>query len=325
MSNPFASEERDAFRDAVVRFVDTEIRPSADEWDEAGEFPWELHAKIAELGVFGFGIDEAYGGLGFDDCFMRAAYAEELGRCGAGGVFAGLNTRMISTGPIAALASEEIKQRVLPDVLAGAKLASLAITEPSAGSDVANIRTTARRDGDDYVLDGTKTFISGGTKSDFFVVGARTGGEGLLGISLFLVERGTAGFSDVPLERKMGWWCSDQATLFFDNARVPASNMIGEEHRGFVAIMRNFNHERLAMIAASLGMMKECLDYSIQWARQRETFGKQAQAGGNVGAYRRGGGMAQPDMLARQRRRHAGRANLQSQVLHDQGARILCE
>ena len=181
---------------------------------------------------------------------------------------------MISTGPIARLASEEIKQRVLPPVLSGEKLSSLAITEPSAGSDVANIKTTARRESDNYILNGSKTFITGGTQSDYFVVAARTGGEGLHGISLFLIERGTEGFTDVPLDRKMGWWCSDQATLFFDNVRVPAANLIGEEDRGFVAIMENFNMERLAMTAASLGMMKACMDYSIEWAKQRKTFGK---------------------------------------------------
>ncbi len=274
MRNPFETEERAAFREAVIRFVDKELKPHADDWDEAGAFPWELHAKLAELGAFGLGIDEDYGGLGFDDCFMRAAYSEELGRCGATGLFASLNARMISTGPIAKLASEEIKQRVLPPVISGQKLSSLAITEPSAGSDVASIKTTARRDGDHYVLNGSKTFITGGTKSKFFVVGARTGGEGLLGISLFLLERGMDGFTDVPLDRKMGWWCSDTATLFFDNVRVPVANLIGEEDRGFVAIMENFNMERLAMIAACLGMMKECMAYSIEWATERKTFGK---------------------------------------------------
>ncbi len=274
MRNPFETEERAAFRETIARFVETEVKPFADEWDEAGDIPWDLHRKVADLGAFGFGIDEAYGGLGFDDCFMRSSYAEEFGRCGATGVFTAVNTRMISTGPVAELGSEEIKQRVLPSVLAGQKLSCLAITEPSAGSDVANIKTTARRDGDDYVLNGTKTFISGGTKADFFVVGARTGGEGLTGISLFLVERGMDGFSDVPLDRKMGWWCSDQATLFFEDVRVPASNMIGAEHRGFIAIMENFNLERLAMVAASLGMMKECLDYSLGYAGERKTFGK---------------------------------------------------
>lgn len=274
MKNPFETEERTAFRESVRRLVDREIRPYADQWDEAGSFPWELHAKVGALGAFGFGIAEQYGGLGFDDCFMRVAFSEELAQCGANGVPAGLGGRGISTGPIHALASEEIKARVLPPVVAGEKGSCLCITEPSGGSDVANMKTTARRDGDSYILNGSKTFITGAMNADYFVVGARTGGEGLVGISLFLVEAGCEGFSRTPLERKMGWWCSDQATLFFDHCRVPAENMLGREHHGFIAIMENFNLERVALIAQALGMMKVCLEDSIEWATSRVTFGK---------------------------------------------------
>jgi len=272
--NPFETEERRAFRDAVRRLVDVEIRPFADAWDEAGAFPWEIHEKLGALGCFGLGIDAEYGGLGLDDCFMRIAYGEELSRCGAGGVVAGIGARLISIGPIHALGSEEIKRRVLPDVVAGRKGSSLAITEPSGGSDVASMRTVARRDGDSYVLNGSKTFITGSLFSDYFVVAARTGEGGLNGISLFLVERDAPGFTMTPLERKMGWWCSDQATLFFDECRVPAGHLLGEENRGFISIMRNFNLERVALIAQAQGMMKMCLDEAIAWARQRRTFGK---------------------------------------------------
>ena len=274
MRNPFETEERRAFRDAVRRLVDVEIRPFADAWDEAGAFPWEIHEKLGALGCFGLGIDAEYGGLGFDDCFMRIAYGEELSRCGAGGVVAAIGARLISIGPIHALGSEEIKRRVLPDVVAGRKGSSLAITEPSGGSDVASMRTVARRDGDSYVLNGSKTFITGSLFSDYFVVAARTGEGGLNGISLFLVEREAPGFTMAPLERKMGWWCSDQATLFFDECRVPAGHLLGEENRGFISIMRNFNLERVALIAQAQGMMKMCLDEAIAWARQRRTFGK---------------------------------------------------
>ena len=274
MRNPFETEERTAFRDAVIRLVEREIRPYADEWDEAGEFPWEIHRKVGALGAFGFGIDEKYGGLGFDDCFMRAAFSEEMAKCGANGIPAGLGGRSISIGPIHALASEEIKARVLPGVVAGEKGSALAITEPSAGSDVASLKTTARRDGDHYLINGCKTFITGGMHADYFVVGARTGGEGLTGISLFLVDSDAPGFSRTPLERKMGWWCSDQATLYFEDCPVPGECMLGDEHHGFIAIMENFNLERLALIAQALGMMKVCLEESIAWAQQRKTFGK---------------------------------------------------
>jgi acyl-CoA dehydrogenase len=274
MENPFETEERQAFRQTVVNFVEREIRPFADDWDEAGETPRELHRKAGELGVFGLGIEERYGGLGFDDAFMRAIWAEEISKCGATGVPAELGARSISIGPIHALASEEIKQRVLPPVLTGEKNSSLAITEPSGGSDVANLKTTAKHDGDSYSLNGSKTFITGGMRSDHFVVAARTGGAGLTGISLFLVEAGTPGFSRQPLQRKMGWWCSDTASLFFDDCRVPAANLLGPENRGFLAIMKNFNLERFFMTAQCLGMMKVCLEDSIAWARERKTFGK---------------------------------------------------
>ncbi len=273
MQNPFETEERKTFRDTLANFVATEITPFADAWDEAGEIPWVLHEKIGALGVFGFGIDAAYGGLGFDDCFMRAAYNEELAKCGATGIGAALGGRTISIGPIQDLARPEIKARVLSDIVSGRRGSSLAITEPSGGSDVARMTTTARRDGADYVINGAKTFITGGMRSDYFVVGARTGEGGLKGISLFFLDATTPGFSRTPLSRKMGWWASDQATLYFDNCRVPASHLMGEENRGFLAIMTNFNYERLGMVAGMLGMMKVCFDDAVSWAQQRETFG----------------------------------------------------
>jgi acyl-CoA dehydrogenase len=176
--------------------------------------------------------------------------------------------------PDPALASAEIRARVLPDVSAGRKGSSLAITEPSGGSDVAAMRTRAVRDGKDWLLSGEKTFITGAMKSDYFVVGARIGGPGLAGISLFFVEWGAPGFARTPLSRKMGWWASDQASLHFDGRRLPASALMGQENRGFLAIMQNFNLERVALIAASLGMMKTCLADAIDWAQSRETFGK---------------------------------------------------
>jgi len=274
MRNPFETEERKAFRDMVRDFVAREIKPHADDWDEKGQVPWELHREAGALGLFGFGIDECYGGLGFDDAFLRAIYAEEISQCGATGVPADLGARSISVGPIHTLGSEQLKQRVLPRVLSGEQGASLAITEPSGGSDVANLRTRAVRDKGDYVLQGAKTFITGGMRSDYFVVAARTGAEGLSGISLFLVDADAPGFSRQPLARKMGWWCSDTASLFFDDCRVPAENLLGPEGRGFLAVMQNFNFERFFMAAQCLGMMQACLDDATTWARERKTFGK---------------------------------------------------
>lgn len=274
MRNPFDTDERRAFREAVARFVRQEIEPHGDAWDEAGTVPWEVHEKACGLGLFGFGIDERYGGLGFDDAFMRAASAEELGRGGVGGVIAAIGSRSIMVGPLAKLASEDIKGRVLPEILSGRKGGALGITEPGGGSDVANLETRAVRDGGHWVLNGAKTFITGGMHASYFVIGARTGGRGLGGISLFFVEAGTPGFSRTALERKMGWWSSDTATLYFDDCRVPAGHLMGEENRGFLAIMNNFNYERLFMAAQMLGMARRLLDECIGYAGQRRTFGQ---------------------------------------------------
>lgn len=274
LTNPFDTEERKAFRNTIVSFVEAEIRPYAFEWDEAGHVPWTLHEKLGKLGVWGFGIDEKYGGLGFDDPFIRMDCAVALSMCGAGGVPAALGGRSISLDPIQKLAHEDIRMRVLPEVISGRKGSSLGITEPGAGSDVANLTTTAIQDGDSWILNGSKAFITGGMESDFFVIGARTGGPGLAGISLFFVEADMPGFSRTPLKRKMGWWASNQATLYFDDLRLPAKNLMGQENYGFIQIMQNFNYERLSLVAGSLGMMKVCLEDSIAWAQERETFGK---------------------------------------------------
>lgn len=274
MRNIYETEERKAFRATIRAFVEKELAPHADEWDEAGAFPYDVHEKVGALGAFGFGVPEELGGLGFEDYFMRAIYAEEMGFCGAQGITAALGGRSISIGPLVALASDDIKQRVVPEVVSGRKCSSLGITEPSGSSDVAGMKTTAKLDGNHYVLNGAKTFITSGMISDYFVVGARTGGPGVGGVSLFFVEADAPGFTRTPLDKKMGWWCSDQATLYFDNCRVPATNMMGPENQGFLAIMNNFNAERLALIAQALGMMKLCLRDSIAWAQERETFGK---------------------------------------------------
>ena len=274
MKNPFDNEDREAFREALRDFLNRRVIPFIDEWDEAGQVPWSMHEELGSLGVWGFGISEEYGGLGHDDAFMRAAYSELFGQTGASGVWAALNGRMISIEPIYRLASEELKSRVLPDIISGRRGSSLAITEPSGGSDVARLKTRAVRQGDHYLISGEKTFITGGMKSDYFVVAARTGGPGIAGISLFFIESDVEGFTRVAQGRKMGWWASDQATLYFDQCRVHCTQMLGIEDRGFLAIMENFNHERVGLVACSLGMMRACLEESITWAQTRETFGK---------------------------------------------------
>ena len=274
MKNPFDNDERRAFRASVARFVKNEIEPHADAWDEAGTFPWAVHARACALGLFGFGIAEQYGGLGFEDAFMRAAAAEELGRGGSGGVIAAIGSRGIMVGLVNGLANEAIKRRALPEILSGVKGGALGITEPAGGSDVANLQTRARRDGDEYIINGAKTFITGGMNASYFAIAARTGEPGGAGISLFFVEAGMAGFSRTAIERKMGWWAADTATLYFDACRVPVANLMGIENQGFLATLNNFNFERLFMCAQMLGMARRCLDDSVAYAQQRKTFGK---------------------------------------------------
>ncbi|MEC8566573.1 MAG: acyl-CoA dehydrogenase family protein, partial [Pseudomonadota bacterium] len=274
MRNPFETEERRAFHDSIARFMESEIWPHVDDWDEAGSYPHEINEKICELGVFGFDIPEEYGGLGFDDQHMRKAAAVEMGRSSAGGVMASVSSRSIMLKPLTDLANDAIKQRALPELLSGRKGGALGITEPGGGSDVANMKTVAHRDGNEWVLNGQKMFITGGIQASYFVIGARTGGEGMGGISLFFVDADAPGFSRTPIERKMGWWASDTATLYFEDCRIPADHLMGEEHKGFYAIMNNFNYERYMMGAQMLGMSIRLFDECVAYAQERNTFGK---------------------------------------------------
>ena len=204
---------------------------------------------------------------------MHVVLSEEVALGGSGGVHASLFSHSIGAPPIANAGSEEMKRRVLPSIIAGEKISALAITEPSGGSDVARLLTRAKLEGNDYVVNGEKTFITSGMRADYYTVAVRTGGPGAAGVSLLLIERDRPGFTRHEL-KKMGWWCSDTATLRFDNCRVPAANLIGEENTGFRTIMRNFNSERLGMSAAAVGFAQVCLDDALAWARERQTFGK---------------------------------------------------
>jgi acyl-CoA dehydrogenase len=264
-----------AFRETVQRFVAREIAPHVNEWDEAGTFPRELYRKAAEVGLLGIGFPEEYGGVGSVDYFHRLIASVELAQCGAGGVLASLMSHTIGAPPIAAVGSAEMKARVLPAVLAGERIAALAITEPSGGSDVASLRTTAVRDGDHYVVNGEKTFITSGLRADYLTVAVRTdpSATGARGISLLLVEGATPGLTRSEL-RKMGWWASDTAHLRFDDCRVPVANLIGPEGTGFLAIMMNFNTERFALAAGAVGFAWVCYQEALAWARERKTFGK---------------------------------------------------
>ncbi len=267
----FYDESHEAFRATVRRFVEKEIAPFVDEWDEAGMFPRELYKKAADVGILGLGYPEEYGGMPCDQ-FHKIVLSQELARAGSGGVCASLNSHTIGSPPILAVGPEAMKKRVLPQVLAGEKISALAITEPSGGSDVAQLKTTARREGDHYIVNGSKIFITSGVRADFYTVAVRTGGPGASGVSLLLIERGMPGFTQQGL-RKMGWWASDTAQLFFDEVKVPVENLIGEENKGFRYVMLNFNSERLGMAAGCTAFSQVCLDEAISWARERKVFG----------------------------------------------------
>lgn len=275
LHNPHITPEHEAWRTQLRRFVDTEIMPYAQEWDEAGDIPSALWPKAAAVGLLGLGYPEEFGGIseGMDSWHSWIAN-EELARIGVGGIPATLMVHGIGLPPVINWGSQALKERVAPPVLAGEKHISLGITEPSAGSDVAQIATTAVRDGDHYIVNGSKTFITGGMRANWVSTAVRTGDDGAKGVSMLLIPTDAEGFSRTPLERKQGWWASDTATLYFDNVRVPVSNLIGEENQGFWVIMTNFNEERMYLAANMEASARVCLEEAVDWAQQRKTFGK---------------------------------------------------
>ena len=270
----YFSTEHQQFRAALREFVAREITPHVNDWDEAGTFPRELYRRAAALGVQGLGVPEAYGGTPAD-VFFKIIVAEELARCGSGGLQASLGSHTIGLPPVVEAGSEALKQRVIPTVLAGEAIIALAITEPGGGSDVASLATTAVRDGDHYVVNGEKTFITSGMRADFITTAVRTdpANKGAGGVSLLLIGGDTPGLSRSALE-KMGWWASDTAHLRFENCRVPADRLLGAEGQGFPIIMKNFNTERLVMSASACSFAEVCFEEALDWARQRKTFGR---------------------------------------------------
>ena len=270
--SPFYGETHHAWRATLRRWVDREIAPNATAWDEAGEFPRQLYASAAEIGLLQLGFPEEFGGIPSDP-FMSLVTTQELARPGAGGVPASLMVHGIGAPPIAAVGSPALKARILPPVLRGERVIALGITEPSAGSDVANLRTTARREGDHYVVNGGKCYITGGMRADYLTTAVRTGGPGAGGVSLLLIDTNLPGVTRTKLE-KMGWWASDTAAFYFEDVQVPVENLIGTEGRGFPAIMLNFNNERLALAAGAIAYARVAMEESIEWAQQRHTFGK---------------------------------------------------
>ncbi len=273
VSNPFFNEDHEAFRQVVRQFTQNEITPHVHQWDLDGEIPRDLYKKAGAIGLFGDGFDAEHGGHGQRDALMRLVLMEELCRSGSGGVVAAFFSNYIGLPPIQRFGNDEMKARVIAPCQSGEAIAALAITEPGGGSDVARIRTTARREGDELVVNGSKTFITSGMRADYFTTAVRTGPDGPAGISLLLIEGDRPGLSRTKLD-KMGWLASDTATLYFEDVRVPVSNLIGEENTGFSAIVNNFNAERIDMAIQSTAFARVCFEEALGWARERETFGK---------------------------------------------------
>jgi acyl-CoA dehydrogenase len=274
LPNPNLTPEHEEWRAQLRRFIDAEIMPYATDWDEAGSIPDELWGKAAGIGLLQLGYPEQYGGVseGIDSWYANIM-AEEMARVGAGGVNASLLVHNIGLPPVVGFASDAVKEEVAPAVLRGDKRIALGITEPSGGSDVANLKTTARRDGDHYVVNGSKTFITGGMGADWVSTAVRTGGAGAKGVSMLLIPMDAEGVSRTALDKKQGWWASDTATIYFEDARVPVGNLIGEENKGFLVIMNNFNSERMGMAVAMEALSRVCLEEAVVWARERSTFG----------------------------------------------------
>jgi acyl-CoA dehydrogenase len=272
---PF-TEEHEELRETIARFVRTEIAPHVEEWEEARQFPRELYLRCGELGFLGLKYPEELGGQG-GTYVHDAVWVEELSRSGAaGGVAAGLNAHVgIATPPIFNFGSSEQHRRWLVPAIRGEKIGALGITEPGAGSDVASIRTFARKVPGGYVVNGAKTFITNGVRADFLVCAVKTteeGGHG--GLSFLVLERDMPGYEVSRKLEKMGWHASDTGELSFTDVEVPEENLLGEENRGFYLIMANFAWERLAMALGAVGGMQRVFQRTLEYAKERQAFGR---------------------------------------------------
>jgi acyl-CoA dehydrogenase len=274
MKSLYFTEEHELFRQSVRQFVEKEIVPFGNQWEKDEKIPRELFVKLGEQGFLGINHDEAYGGSKAD-IFYTCAYLEELAKCSFAGVCAAVSVHQyMATNHIAEAGSPELKGRFLRPSIEGKKVGAIAITEPFGGSDVQAMRTTAVKDGDHYIINGSKTFITNGHFCDFVVVACKTDNHaGINGISLIVVERGTAGFTSSQL-KKIGWHSSDTGELAFDNVRVPVSNLVGKEGMGFFYIMESFQIERLVAGILGIGGGEKCLEETLQYMNEREAFGR---------------------------------------------------
>lgn len=269
----YFNESHHMFRDTVRKFIAHEIAPHVDEWEEDGQFPMDLYKKAGDAGHLGLGYPEDLGGTP-SDLFHTVVYTEEMTRCGSIGLINSLGCNGIALPPIIAAGTEAQKKKYVPPVVAGEMVCSLAITEPGGGSDVANLRTRAERKGDKYIVNGSKTFITAGTRANFITAAVRTGGPGAGGVTLLIMDTKSPGFSVSKKIEKMGWLASDTAELFFQDVEVPVENRIGEENKAFKYIMLNFQKERLYLAVMAHGIAEYALEQSIKYAKERIAFGR---------------------------------------------------
>jgi acyl-CoA dehydrogenase len=270
----WTTPERVALRKSVRAFAEREILPHVEEWEQIGELPRELSRRTAEAGLLGVGFPEEVGGEGGDSADV-AIICEELHESGVpGGVFASLFTVGIAVPHMIASGDARLIEKFVRPTLGGELIGSLAITEPGGGSDVGHLRTTAVRDGDVYVVNGSKTYITSAVRGDYVVAAVRTGGPGAAGISMLVIEKGTAGFEVSRKLAKMGWRSSDTAELSFTDVRVPVENLVGAEGTGFFQIAQAFVSERIGLAVQAYSSAQRCLDITVAWCRDRQTFGK---------------------------------------------------
>ncbi len=275
MTNPYFSDELAMLREQIRRFVEAEIVPHGDAWEEAGKVPREVFAKMGKLGFLGMRYPEEYGGADLDT-MASVVLAEELGRCTFGGFSADLLVHTDMASPhLANVGTPEQMARWMPGITSGKSVCAVAVTEPGAGSDVAGMRTRAVRDGNGWVINGTKMFITNGVHGDLFFVAAKTNTEakGSRGVTIFAVEKGTAGFSVGKKLNKTGWLCSDTAELVFDNVRVTGDHILGEVDKGFYAIMKNFQNERTVLGAMAMGEAEKAIELTLDYVKDRPAFG----------------------------------------------------
>ncbi|MFG1774897.1 acyl-CoA dehydrogenase family protein [Micromonospora sp. NPDC049051] len=266
--------ERRQLRELTRAFVTREVLPHLSDWERAGELPRELHATAAKLGLLGIGFPEAVGGSG-GDLLDSIIVTEEIIRSGgSSGLIAALFTHGIALPHIVASGDGELIDRYVRPTLAGTMIGALAITEPDGGSDVASLRTHARRDGDHYVVNGSKTYITSGVRADFVTTAVCTLPPGTGALTLLVIDKDTPGFTVGRRLEKLGWHCSDTAELSFVDVRVPVANRVGAEDTAFLAIMQNFAAERLSLATQAYATAQRCVELTVRWCRDRSTFGR---------------------------------------------------